>query len=104
MLDIEKLKYIWDKPFLDIVKHLKTTETENYILFYINDGYGWFFEYEKHSNYLYIQYNRVWLILREEIKIPEWDLRKYIKDQMEKKYNLKTLLPSVHHSQTKKIR
>lgn len=105
MLNIDKLRWeLWDKPFIDLIGNLKRTETENYILFYVNDGSDWFFEYDKENNFFYVQYNRVWLALAKKLGFSGLCLVEYIELKLKKHYGFKNILIRSHASLTKKIR
>lgn len=67
MLDIDKLRYNWEKPFLDIIEGLQFSTMPNYgTIWFKNTKDNWYFHQEKqwflinNGDYIDCNYKNVW--------------------------------------------
>ena len=95
MLDIDKLRYIWEKPFLDIIDGLEQIKynPDGYyisdIIYYKENSKNWYFI--QNMNYIDCNYEKVWKIISYNnyfnVSATQDILSKLIKKYL-KQYNL----------------
>ena len=98
MLNIDKLRHNWEKPFLELMEGMERKihpDNPHKTLWYKEDG--WYFEQDEEIGYLLCQYNRVWSVFKKEYGGNYADIKSIIKTQMEKHYNLKGLTPIANY-------
>ena len=70
MLNIDKLRHNWEKPFLELMEGMERKihpDNPHKTLWYKEDG--WYFEQDEEIGYLLCQYNRVWSVLRKNMVV-----------------------------------
>ena len=95
MLNIDKLRYNWEKPFLDLMEGMEIRVHPNdphFTLWYKEDG--WYFEQDEKIGYLWCQTDRVWSFFETNYTPKYAEIQVIIKDLMEKHYKLKALTPN----------
>ena len=91
MLNIDQLRYTYEKPFLELMEGMERKVhpyDPHRILWYKEDG--WYFEQGEKNGRLWCQSDRVWNFF----KINYGGTRSIIKDFMEKYLKLKGLTPT----------
>ena len=92
MLNIDKLRHNWEKPFLDLMEGMERRvdpEDSHKIVWYKDDG--WYFELDEEIDRLWCQYDRVWSFF-ETNYLPKYsDIKLIIKSLMERHYKLRGL-------------
>ena len=94
MLNIDKLRYTYEKPFLDLMEGMERKvhpDNPNYILWYKEDG--WYFEQDEKNGRLWCQSDRVWLFFKTNYSPEYTDIQSIIKNLMERHYKLRELTP-----------
>ena len=94
MLNIDKLRYTYEKPFLDLMEGMERKvhpDNPNYILWYKEDG--WYFEQDEENGDFWCQYDRVWSFFKTNYSSKYSDIQLIIKSLMERHYKLKGLTP-----------
>ena len=96
MLNIDKLRYYWEKPFLDLMEGMERKvrpDEPNRILWYKDDG--WYFEQNEKTGYLWCQYDRVWSFFETNYSSNYDETQSIIRNLMERHYKLKGLTPNL---------
>ena len=94
MLNIDKLRYNWEKPFLELMEGMKRKvhpDEPHKTLWYKEDG--WYFEQDEKTGRLWCQINRVWSFFETNYSPKYSDIQLIIKNLMERHYKLKGLTP-----------
>jgi hypothetical protein len=94
MLNIDKLRYTYEKPFLELMEGMErkiNPDNPNYILWYKEDG--WYFEQDEETGTLWCQINRVWSFFKTNYSPEYTDIQSIIKNLMERHYKLRELTP-----------
>ena len=94
MLNIDKLRYNWEKPFLDLMEGMEIRVHPNEphrTLWYKDDG--WYFEQNEVTGTLWCQYDRVWSFFKTNYSSKYAEIKVIIRDLMERHYKLKGLTP-----------
>ena len=96
MLNIDKLRYSWEKPFIDLTEGMKKKVHPDYphrTIWYKEDG--WYFEQDEKNGDLWCQYDRVWSFFETNYSPKYTDVQSIIKNLMERHYKLNGLTPSL---------
>lgn len=88
MLNIDKLRYNWEKPFLDLMEGMKQSENG-----YFTKYSKVYFQYDIESGYLWCHYKRVWSIFKSNYSTDYLEIQEIIKYVMEKYYKLNNCMP-----------
>ena len=94
MLNIDELRYTYEKPFLELMDGMERRvdpEDSHKIVWYKNDG--WYFEQDEEIGILWCQYDRVWSFFETNYSSKYSDIQLIIKSLMERHYNLRGLTP-----------
>lgn len=92
MLDIDKLKHDYEKPFLKLLKGIKKKRDPNdkdCIIWYKGDLDNWYFYQINNYNCIDSNYDNIWLPLKEIYGLSFIELDKFIEKVMRKKYDIK---------------
>ena len=95
MIDIDKLRYTYEKPFLELMDGMEKRVHPDFphrTLWYKEDG--WYFEQDEKNGTLWCQYNRVWSFFEIEYGGNYVDIQSIIRNLMKRHYNLRGLTPS----------
>ena len=67
MLNIDKLRYTYEKPFLDLMAGMKkkTNPHDPFKILWYKEG-KWYFEYEEDNNILWCHHSNVWDVILEK--------------------------------------
>ena len=101
MLNIDNLRYNWEKPFLDLMEGMKRKVHPDYphkTLWYKNNE--WYFEQDEENGYLWCQYERVWSVFYANYSPKYTDVQSIIKSLMERHYKLRWLTPKSLYKQS----
>ena len=99
MLNIDKLRYTYEKPFLELMEGMERRVHPDYphiTLWYKEDG--WYFEQDEKTGCLWCQYERVWSFFEIEYGGNYVDIQLIIKSLMERHYKLRGLTPTIRIS------
>ena len=94
MLNIDKLRYNWEKPFLDLMEGMErkiNPDNPNYILWYKDND--WYFEQNEETGRLWCQTDRVWSFFETNYSSNYTEIQVIIKSLMERHYKLGGLTP-----------
>ena len=94
MLNIDKLRYYWEKPFLELMEGMERKihpDNPHKTLWYKNNK--WYFEQDEKNGYLWCQYDRVWSFFKTNYSPKYSDVQSIISNLMERHYNLRGLTP-----------
>ena len=94
MLNIDKLRYTYEKPFLELMEGMKRKvhpDEPHKTLWYKEDG--WYFEQDEKTGRLWCQINRVWSFFETNYSPKYSDIQLIIKNLMERHYKLNGLTP-----------
>ena len=94
MLNIDKLRYTYEKPFLDFMEGMERKVDPgdpHRTLWYKDDG--WYFEHDEENGDFWCQYDRVWSFFKTNYSSKYSDIKLIIKSLMERHYKLKGLTP-----------
>ena len=94
MLDIDKLRHNWEKPFLDLMGGMERKVhpyDPHFTLWYKEDG--WYFEQDEKNGRLWCQYGRVWRFFEPNYSSNYTEIQVIIKYLMERHYKLRGLTP-----------
>ena len=94
MLNIDKLRYTYEKPFLDLMEGMERKvdpDNPHLTLWYKNND--WYFEQDEKNSYLYCQYGRVWSFFETNYTLKYAEIQVIIKSLMERHYKLRGLTP-----------
>ena len=94
MLNIDKLRYTYEKPFLDLMEgmEIRVHPDDPYrILWYKNNE--WYFEQDEEIGTLWCQYRRVWRFFETNYSPNYTEIQVIIKYLMERHYKLRGLTP-----------
>ena len=97
MLNIDKLRHNWEKPFLDLMEGMERKvhpDNPNYILWYKNNQ--WYFEQGEETSILWCQYDRVWSVFKTNYPPKYADIQLIIRNLMERHYKLRGLTPKTN--------
>ena len=99
MLNIDKLRHNWEKPFLELMEGMerKVHPDESHIVLWYKED-GWYFEQDEKYGDLWCQYNRVWLVFEIEYGGNYVDIQLIIKNLMERHYKVRGLTPAIPFS------
>lgn len=89
MLNIDELRYNWEKPFLELMDgmQMKThPDKSNYILWYKNNT--WHFEQNEENDILYCSYTKTWSVFQTNYTSDFFEIQLIVKKLMKKYYNL----------------
>ena len=94
MLNIDKLRYTYEKPFLDLMGKMekKVHPDESHIVLWYKED-GWYFEQDEKNGHLWCQTDRVWSFFKTNYSSKYSEIQVIIKDLMERHYKLKGLTP-----------
>ena len=95
MLNIDKLRYTYEKPFLDLMEGMERKVhpgDPHRILWYKNNQ--WYFEQDEETGTLWCQINRVWSVFKTNYSPEYTDIQSIIRNLMERHYNLRGFTPS----------
>ena len=88
MLNIDKLRYNWEKPFLELMEGMERRVDEPHkTLWYKGDN--WYFEQDEKTGRLWCQYYRVWSFFETNYSSKCSDIQLIIKSLMERHYKLR---------------
>ena len=96
MLNIDKLRYTYEKPFLELMEGMERKVHPDYphrTLWYKNNE--WYFEQNEKNGYLQCQIDRVWSVFEREYGGNYTEIQTIIKSLMERHYNLRDLTPQL---------
>ena len=96
MLNIDKLRHNWEKPFLDLMEGMERKiypDNPHLTLWYKGDD--WYFEQDEENGYLLCQYDRVWSVIEPNYSPEYTETQSIIRNLMERHYKLRGLTPSV---------
>ena len=94
MLNIDELRYTYEKPFLELMDGMERRvdpEDSHKIVWYKNDG--WYFEQDEKNGDLWCQYDRVWSFFKTNYTPKDAEIKVIIKYLMERHYKLRGLTP-----------
>ena len=94
MLNIYKLRYTYEKPFLDLMEGMERKihpDEPHKTLWYKNNE--WYFERNEENGRLWCQTYRVWKVFEREYGGNYTEIQTIIKSLMERHYNLRDLTP-----------
>ena len=94
MIDIDKLRYNWEKPFLDLMEGMERkiySDDSHSILWYKNNL--WYFKQDEETCTLWCQINRVWLFFKTNYSPEYTEIQSSIRSLMERHYKLRGLTP-----------
>ena len=94
MLNIDNLRYNWEKPFLDLMEGMERKvhpDEPHKTLWYKGDN--WYFEQDEKTGRLWCQYYRVWSVFETHYSPNCTKIQVIIRDLMERHYKLKGLTP-----------
>ena len=96
MLNIDKLRHNWEKPFLELMEGMerKVHPDESHIVLWYKED-GWYFEQDEKNGTLWCQYDRVWSFFETNYSPNYTEIQVIIKDLMERHYKLRGLTPRV---------
>ena len=97
MLNIDKLRHNWEKPFLDLMEGMEIRvhpDEPHRTLWYKDDG--WYFEQDEENGDFWCQYDRVWSFFYSNYSPKYTDVQSIIKSLMERHYKLRDLTPNNH--------
>ena len=99
MLNIDNLRYNWEKPFLDLMEGMerKVHPDEPHITFWYKGDY-WYFEQDEKNDVLWCQYGRVWSVFETHYYPNNTEIQVIIKYLMERHYNLRGLTPYINQA------
>ena len=96
MLNIDKLRYTYEKPFLDLMEGMERKihpDEPHKTLWYKNNE--WYFERNEENGRLWCQTYRVWKVFEREYGGNYTEIQTIIKSLMERHYNLRDLTPQL---------
>ena len=94
MLNIDKLRHNWEKPFLELMEGMERRVHPDYphlTLWYKDDG--WYFEQDEETGLLWCQTDRVWSVFQANYSPNYAEIQTIIKSLMERHYKLRGLTP-----------
>ena len=94
MLNIDKLRHNWEKPFLELMEGMERKvhpDEPHKTLWYKNNE--WYFEQDEKNGQLWCQIDRVWSFFETNYSSKYSDIQLIIKSLMERHYKLKELTP-----------
>ena len=94
MLNIDKLRYNWEKPFLDLMEGMERKVHPNdphRTLWYKNNE--WYFEENNEEGIFWCQTTRTWENFEINYSLNYTNIQFIIKNLIHKYYNLKSLIP-----------
>ena len=94
MLNIDKLRYTYEKPFLELMEGMERRvhpDEPNRTLWYKDDG--WYFEQDEKNGDLWCQTNRVWSFFETNYSSNYAETQSIIRNLMERHYKLRGLTP-----------
>ena len=94
MLNIDKLRHNWEKPFLDLMEGMERRVHPDYphrTIWYKEDG--WYFEQDEENGELWCQIDRVWSFFETNYSSNYAEIQSIIRNLMERHYNLRGLTP-----------
>ena len=96
MLNIDKLRYTYEKPFLELMEGMERKVHPDYphrTLWYKNNE--WYFEQDEETGRLWCQTDRVWSVFQANYSPNYAEIQTIIKSLMERHYKLRGLTPNV---------
>ena len=94
MLNIDKLRYNWEKPFLDLMEGMERKVDPgdpHKTLWYKDDG--WYFQQDEKNGILWCQTDRVWSFFKTNYLSYYVETQSIIRNLMERHYKLRGLTP-----------
>ena len=95
MLNIDKLRYTYEKPFLDLMEGMERKVHPDFphrTLWY--KGNNWYFEQNEKNCVIWCQTDRVWLFFETNYSSKYTDIQSIIRNLMERHYKLRGLTPT----------
>ena len=97
MLNIDRLKYYWDQPFLDLMAGMerKIRHNDPDIVFWYKDK-TYYFKEVRTIGELWCDHFNVWMFFYENYSTNSFEIQLIIKELMDRHYKL-NLIPKCHN-------